>query len=226
VREASGARLRGSIGAVPFGRYAVTVAVPIEGQLALVPAKGIKWTQGKSYSGDACDAADLNLTVAAVGKLPLSADALGALMRSFQMAGAMKTVLAMTLQYANDRVQFGRALGKFQALQHMLAEMAENAAAAETAANNALRAWGSPTERLLLAAAKIRCGEAAGIVAAGAHQLHGAIGFTREHRLHHLTRRLYTWRDEFGHEGDWAIELGRAALARGPDALWPLITDA
>ena len=57
-----------------------------------------------------------------------------------------------------------------------------------------------------------------------AHQVHGAIGFTHEHRLHHLTRRLWSWRDEFGVESDWSIELGRLAAAKGGDGLWPLLT--
>jgi alkylation response protein AidB-like acyl-CoA dehydrogenase len=77
---------------------------------------------------------------------------------------------------------------------------------------------------LALAAAKIRAGEAAGAVAEIAHQVHGAIGFTEEHSLHYLTRRLWSWRDEFGHEGFWAAELGRRVAEAGPDQLWPLIT--
>jgi len=75
-----------------------------------------------------------------------------------------------------------------------------------------------------IAVAKSRCGEAAGKVAEIAHQVHGAIGFTHEHRLHHLTRRLWSWRDEFGVESDWSIELGRLAAAKGADGLWPLLT--
>jgi alkylation response protein AidB-like acyl-CoA dehydrogenase len=232
AKEGSSTRLRGTIEAVPFGRWAQHVAVACDGRLALVPAKGLAWKaapvrSGKATSGEPLDTADIDvvLPAGAVGNCNIDADALGALVRSFQMAGAMRTVLALTVQYANDRVQFGRPIGKFQSLQHLIAEMAENAAAADTAAAMALAAWGSPRERMMLASAKIRCGEASGIVAAGAHQVHGAIGFTREHRLHHLTRRLWTWRDEFGHEADWAIELGRMALGKGAGAVWPLIAD-
>jgi acyl-CoA dehydrogenase len=233
TKEGAGFRLRGTIGAVPFGRWCATVAVSCDGQLALVPAKDLKWTGAKGYSdkatsGEPLDSAEVDVVLPAnaAGKCNLDADALGALLRCWQMAGAMRQALGITVQYANDRVQFGRPIGKFQALQHLIAEMVENTAAAETAASMALNAHGTDRERLMLASAKIRCGEAAGIVAAGAHQIHGAIGFTREHRLHHLTRRLYTWRDEFGHEGDWAIELGRVALAAGGDGVWPLLTGA
>ena len=199
----------------------------------MVHTKELAWTgarpySDKAYSGEPLDSADVDIALPsnAIGKLALDADALGALFRCFQMAGGMRQALTITVQYANDRVQFGRPIGKFQALQHMIAEMVENTAAADTAAAMALNAHGTPRERLMLASAKIRCGEAAGIVAAGAHQIHGAIGFTREHRLHHLTRRLWTWRDEFGHEGDWALELGRVALSGGGDDIWPLLTGA
>jgi acyl-CoA dehydrogenase len=87
-------------------------------------------------------------------------------------------------------------------------------------------AAGRPSSALAVAAAKIRAGEAAGKVAEIAHQVHGAIGFTHEHSLHRLTRRLWSWRDEFGTESHWSRELGRAVMAAGVDALWPMITAA
>jgi len=75
-----------------------------------------------------------------------------------------------------------------------------------------------------VAIAKLRVGEAAGSGAAIAHQVHGAMGFTYEHSLHHATRRLWAWREEFGNETHWATVLGRMVAARGADALWPLVT--
>jgi acyl-CoA dehydrogenase len=75
-----------------------------------------------------------------------------------------------------------------------------------------------------IAVAKVRAGEAAGIGAGIAHQVHGAIGFTYEHQLHFVTRRLWSWRAEFGGEGYWAEELGRGVAALGADALWPSVT--
>lgn len=73
-----------------------------------------------------------------------------------------------------------------------------------------------------LAIARIRVAEATGIVVETAHQVHGAIGFTREHGLHHLTRRLMAWRDDHGGEAHWAAALGAHLAARGP--LWELMT--
>jgi alkylation response protein AidB-like acyl-CoA dehydrogenase len=139
----------------------------------------------------------------------------GALFRAAQMAGAIEAALALSTRYANDRVQFGRPIAKFQAIQQQLALLAEQAAAASVAVESAA---------IAVAAAKIRAGEAAGKVAEIAHEVQRAIGFTHEHSLHRLTRRLWSWRDEFGTESHWSRELGRVVTAAGADALWPTIT--
>ncbi|MGB3867711.1 MAG: acyl-CoA dehydrogenase family protein, partial [Xanthobacteraceae bacterium] len=73
------------------------------------------------------------------------------------------------------------------------------------------------------ASAKIRSSEAAEKGTAIAHQVHGAIGFTSEHVLHRYTLRALAWRDDFGNESHWAVELGRRVAARGADELWPLV---
>ena len=151
-----------------------------------------------------------------------------ALARSAQMAGAVAAVLDLCVQYAGDRVQFGRPLAKFQAIQHQLAILATEAAAAQIAAQFACRAVDvTPRASLAIheiATAKIRTGEAAGKAAAIGHQVHGAIGFTDEYRLHHLTRRLWSWRSEFGAEFLWAAHLGAIIAPWGADELWSDIT--
>jgi acyl-CoA dehydrogenase len=76
---------------------------------------------------------------------------------------------------------------------------------------------------LAAASAKIRSAEAAEKGAAIAHQVHGAIGFTNEHILHRFTLRMLAWRDDFGNESYWAVELGRKVAAAGADAFWPLL---
>src|SRR5207247_4970660 len=76
---------------------------------------------------------------------------------------------------------------------------------------------------LEVASAKIRAAEAAQEGAAIAHQIHGAIGFTREHILHRFTLRLLAWRDDFGNESHWAAALGNRVAARGAEELWPLV---
>ena len=97
-------------------------------------------------------------------------------------------------------------------------------AAAGIAAESAFRAAERGDARFEIAVAKVRVGEAAGVGAGIAHQTHGAIGFTYEHSLHFATRRLWSWRAEFGSESAWARELGHAVAARGADALWSDLT--
>ena len=148
----------------------------------------------------------------------------GALYRSVQMAGALERTLEYALLYANERVQFGRPIGKFQAIQHLLAVLAGHAAASSAAADAAVEASREVPDEFAIAVAKSRTGEAAGRGAEIAHQVHGAMGYTREHNLHYVTRRLWAWRDEFGNETYWQSRLGRMIASRGADSLWPLLT--
>ncbi|MBO0752616.1 MAG: acyl-CoA dehydrogenase [Bradyrhizobiaceae bacterium] len=145
----------------------------------------------------------------------------GAFVRAQQMTGAMERCLDLALVYANERKQFGKPIGRFQAVQHMLAEAAGQWAAAAAAAELAAAAFGNEAFPLAAAVAKARCGEAAGKVAEVCHQVHGAMGFTHEHALHFFTRRLWAWRDEFGREAFWQERIGRIVCEQGGEALWP-----
>jgi acyl-CoA dehydrogenase len=149
-----------------------------------------------------------------------------ALARAVQLAAALEQVLAWTVQYAGERQQFGRPLGKFQAIQMELAEMAGEVTAVTALTDAAVQALqrGSADFVLAAAAAKVRAGAAVDVVARLAHQVHGAIGFTQEYKLHHLTRRLWSWRDEAGSDLAWARVLGTGLLSGGPDGLWPALT--
>ena len=149
-----------------------------------------------------------------------------ALARAVQLAAALERVLAWTVQYAGERVQFGRPLGKFQAIQMELAEMAGEVTAVTAVTDAAVQALehGSPDFVLAAAAAKVRAGAAVEVVARLGHQVHGAIGFTQEHKLHHLTRRLWSWRDEAGSDLAWSRVLGAGLLRNGADAFWPALT--
>jgi acyl-CoA dehydrogenase len=120
-----------------------------------------------------------------------------------QLSGAMMSVFTRTLQYANDRNQFGRPIGKFQAIQHQLSVISEHAFAARMAAQ-----MGCGTDRLRVAIAKARTSEAALEVAALSHSIHGAIGFTEEFDLQLYTRRLHAWRQAGGSESYWHDVVG------------------
>jgi alkylation response protein AidB-like acyl-CoA dehydrogenase len=153
---------------------------------------------------------------------------MGAAGRAVATAGALEAALALTLRHANERVAFERPIAKFQAVQHSLARLAGEAAAAMTVAGSAADALahaGTFSDAIFLevASAKIRTAQAAQEGAAIAHQIHGAIGFTREHILHRFTLRMLAWRDDFGNESQWAATLGNRVAAHGADALWPLL---
>lgn len=147
----------------------------------------------------------------------------GALAYSMLMAGALERILELTLAYSAERVQFGQKLNRFQAIQQHLAVMSGEVAAAGIAAAYGAEAYEANPRSLDIMSAKIRIGEAAGIAVPIAHQVHGAIGFTDEHALHQSTRRLWSWREEFGTESEWSRELGKLAIQAGGEHLWAAI---
>jgi hypothetical protein len=221
----------GNAGHIPWGLEAEAIAVAAERELALVSSGAFSWDAGDNLANEPRDHLSAAGARGEVRALPDGIDAglvmrLGALLRAAQLAGAMEAALELSIRYVNERVQFGRPIGKFQAIQQQMAVLAEQAASTLVAVENAARAAaeGRPSAAFACAAAKIRAGEAAGKIAEITHQVHGAMGFTQEYRLHHLTRRLWSWRDEFGNETYWARELGRQIASAGADGLWPLIT--
>lgn len=234
TRAGGGWRLAGTAPRVPWGGAAAHAVVVVEAEgppmVALVQTRAARVTADRNLAREPRDTLVFEdapvLAVAPVGSRASGGSILlyGALARSAQMAGALEGLLQQSARYATERRQFGRAIGAFQAIQHGLAVLAGHSAAASIAAEHAFRAADRGDPEFEVAAAKIRVGEAAGIAAGIAHQVHGAIGFTYEHSLHFWTRRLWSWRAEFGGESRWAAELGRTVAARGADALWPDLT--
>jgi alkylation response protein AidB-like acyl-CoA dehydrogenase len=234
----SDGRLQGSARRIPFASDAACLAVLAEGpdgaSIALAETEACQLRPARNLAGEPGDRVDFSGVVPiAVAKAPagFSADTLllmGAAVRAQQVAGALEAMLAISVRYATERVAFEKPIGKFQAIQHALARLGGEVAAAVSAACSAadtVAADGLHGEAGLLevAAAKIRCGEAAAEGAAIAHQVHGAIGFTDEHVLHRLSLRALSWRDDFGNESYWAVKLGEFIASRGADDLWPLI---
>jgi acyl-CoA dehydrogenase len=145
------------------------------------------------------------------------ARSLAAATAAAQMAAIIEALLEMTIDYAGTRQQFGRPIGKFQALQQQLAVAVEEVHAAHVAARAALAGSPERIDRRRVATAKIRAGQAAQNVAAIAHAVHGAIGISAEHPLHHYARRLHGLRMIHGGESWWARELGRSLIDRDVD---------
>lgn len=150
---------------------------------------------------------------------------LGATARAVQIASATSAALSMTTRYAADREQFGRPLLAFQAIQQQLAVLAADATTARVASQAAVTALsqGHPHAALLVAAAKAETSALAGRAASVAHQVHGALGFTSEHRLGALTSRLWQWRNDFGNETFWHSAIADLVDRHGGDP-WALVT--
>jgi acyl-CoA dehydrogenase len=157
----------------------------------------------------------------------MSALEVGAALRTAQLAGAIARVLELSVSYAAERKQFGKPIGKFQAIQQQLAMLGELAAASAMAAELACDARGtSSPASMRVACAKARASEAASAATAIAHAVHGAIGVTAEHDLQLFTRRLWTWRLDFGSEAYWTSVIGRRVLGGEDRSAWEHVIDA
>jgi len=235
----SGSTLSGRARGVPFAQEADHLAVLAHGpgapSIALIEAKACRIAEGRTLAGDASNVVTLDrVKPVRVAPAPTHFDQtslmlMGAAVRSVETAGGLEAILELAVRYANERVAFERPIAKFQAIQHSLARLAGEVAAAITASGSAADAIAhaeafDDATFLEVAAAKVRSAEAAEEGAAIAHQVHGAIGFTSEHILHRFTLRLLAWRDDFGNESHWAAALGSRVAARGAEEFWPLVT--
>ncbi len=235
--DADGA-LSGRARGVPFAKAAKHFAVLAHGKdgasIALVDASKGRIEAGLNVGYDHSDTVTLD-KVQPITIKPAAKDfdqttlmLMGGVARSLQIAGALESMLDISVRYSNERVAFEKKISKFQAVQHNLARLAGESAAALAAATSAADAIANATAfddevYLEAASAKIRCAEAAEKGGGIAHQVHGAIGFTVEHILHRYSLRALAWRDDFGSESHWAVELGKLVANRGADELWPLV---
>jgi acyl-CoA dehydrogenase len=221
-------------------------------RVVLLDPAGARISEGVNTGGEPRDDVAVDgapVTVAVVrGVAVRDMRARAALARAVAITGAARRVLDLTVRYAGEREQFGRPIGRFQAVQQELAELAGAVEQAEAMAGQAVALAmeadgardagdggaagggaggprGAETAWAAAAAAKVCAGRAAGIAVTTGHQVHGAIGFTQEHVLHTFTRRLLAWRDEYGAEGVWCAELGGAvASGGGSGEMWRLLT--
>lgn len=226
----------GKASGVPWARFAKKLILigklDAADVLAIIPAEYAKLQHGHNLAGEARDTVIFEETAVSDARL-ISVDGSqvteklmysGALANTVMMAGALERALELAAQYAQERTQFGKPLHRFQAIQHLLAQLAGEAIAANTAAEAALDAFEADPLSWKIALAKIRVNEAAGNSAPIAHQVHGAIGFTYEHALHQTTRRLWSWRDEFGTEAQWGERMASRWNEANQDSVWNFIT--
>jgi acyl-CoA dehydrogenase len=227
-RAEGGWTLSGRAHQVPWGRAARTLVILVNDLLAVVPASAVRVDEAVNIADEArdtvsCDRVELAESDVCPAPAALSCAAIRrrrALGTAIAMSGALDRMLDLTVEHALLRSQFGQPVGRFQAIQQSIALMAAEVATARAAVD---RAVGRPTDTNV-AMAKVRTGEAAAVVCRTAHQVHGAVGFAREHRLHRLSRRAWAWRDEHGSEEEWAARLGSETAGHGAAALWPNLT--
>jgi acyl-CoA dehydrogenase len=228
-----GDRLFGSAPAVPWGHRAEHVVGLVDGVVVLAPGpaaqSGPTVSRGVNLADEPRDTITFDGTPvtaradAPAGVTEQSLWERTALGRAALMTGAVGAVAAMTLRYSNQREQFGRPIGRFQAVQAHLVTIHQQATIVASAIDGATAAVELGRGGFEIACAKVLADRAAQLVTAAAHQTHGAIGMTKEYPLHYLTRRLWAWRDEAGGHNRWATGLGAALVDQGPDALYPAI---
>ena len=235
---ATGGRVTGKVERVPFAsvadRFICVANAGGKPLLAVIARDNAKIVAAPSHAGEPYGSVSFDNAAAEFSALSaVSAERafeLAALARSMQMAGAADKVLATTVEYSKQRVQFGRSISTFQAIQHMLAELASCVAAtiasAEAASRDADEGGLADGGSFSIAAAKCQASDFAQRIAAIAHQSMGAMGFTQEHTLHHYTRRLWVWRRDFGSESFWGAKIGESYAKAGPDALWPSLSSS
>lgn len=163
----------------------------------------------------------------AVASDEVSAQALrerGALSRVMLIAGALEAMLNLTIEYTETRQQFGKPVGRFQAVQQHLVWSAQDAAITKMAAQIAARQAARGDGRFEIAAARSLANESVSTATRQCHQAHGAMGMTQEYALHHLSRRLWSWRSEWTHTDEWSGAVGRYLEQVGAANTYPLIT--
>ena len=230
-------RITGSATGVPWTRSAATVVLAVRrpGRLLVGTADphSLSIIDGHNLGGEPRDIVEFDLPADEFTDIdPDYADELnrrGAWARCVQCIGALDSAAELSVAHTRERVQFGRPLSNFQAVQHALAQMAGEIERARAATELAVAAaadygFGNARTDYGITVAKVALGRVVPTVSTIAHQLHGAIGVTIEHPLWSSTNRAHSWIDEFGSTGHHARRLGRIALDAQGDTLWDVLT--
>lgn len=235
IETADGWFISGVVADVPWARFADKIIV--EGMsnrgnmVAIIDSSACQMEYSQNLAGEPRDTLYFNnlfvkkVDVSILENIKENTNLYrGALIRAVQMTGALEKILELTITYSKERIQFGRQIAKFQAVQQQLAILTGEVSAANAITDLAIKSFETGDGEKQIMAAKIRVGEAVSTGVPIAHQVHGAIGFTDEHSLHQSTKRLWSWRDEFGHENFWANKFGAEVLHIGADDVWSYVT--
>lgn len=228
----------GTAKSVKWARFAQYFVLETPAGRALVNAHaaGIAITQGKDAAAMPSDTVVFDATPVEAwlqhdfGGLPQALHAVHASVKAAMLTGALEFSLEIAVRYVQDRVQFGKPVGKNQAIQQQLAVLAGEVACSYAATTSAMRdlpgvgETAAPHALFSAAVAKVTASDAVRTGASIAHQVHGAIGFTYEYPLNFATRRLWAWRAEAGGSSDWAAVLGRSFIHGGSENFWPHLT--
>jgi acyl-CoA dehydrogenase len=227
-------RLVATIEDVPWANAAATIVVAGPGFVAAVPTSHATLRDRPDIAGQPLARIQLDTTPSLDRVAAMDVDLArefrlrGALARSLQTCGALSRALDLTIEHAQQRRQFGRPIAKFQAVQALISTAAAALTQATTAAHFATEVvtgngFDSEAGHFATAVAKIEAARAATLIARHAHQVHGAIGFTLDHRLRHFTNRALAWRSEFGTQREWQHDLG-TMVAGSTESVWELVT--
>lgn len=227
--------LDGVVPRVPWGVASDAVLVPAEGPdgpvYVLVPSntEGLSWQPASNLAGEPRDTLSLSQASLPASAVIGSDTALlteVSLFRGAATVGAIETALARSIEHVTTREQFERPLIKFQAVGALLAELGSEFALAQVALEDALNAVAENRRDAASRVAVLRvvASRAATLGARIAHQLHAAMGVTREHPLHLSTRRMWSWRDEAGTAKSWASTLAEQLVPQGEEHVWAWIT--
>ena len=203
-------------------QLAVAVSGPDGVGVAIVAARGpgVAMTEQPAFDATvpmyAADLADAEIVAGPFGGEALDRlETIGALMAAAEAVGAAGRLLDDACRYAGERRQFGRTIGSFQALRHLMADMYVRQASSWSSVLYAAAALDEDAAEAGRTAsiAKAYVSRAAREVAHGAMQVFGGIAVTAEHPAHRFLRRIVVREQQFGDAAHHERALGRALAA-------------